>query len=116
MKIEGRLTTVTLDQFILATPPRSAPPIVDFTTHRSRPGAKNQVAHHLGPRLEIALLLSPEARPIRTTLFANASYLWMLSERTTQLMDGPGVARFTARRPAANLRGGMGVRFSWVGW
>ena len=39
-----------LDQFVLI-----GPPIVDFTIHRSRPGAKNSVAHHLGPRLELAV-------------------------------------------------------------
>lgn len=110
VKFEGRLTTVTLDELIFANPPTT-----DFTIHRSRPPAKNEVAHHIGPRLELALVLSKAARPIRTTFFAHASYLWILSERTTQLMDVSGVARYTARRRGANLRGGVGVRLSWIG-
>jgi hypothetical protein len=102
---------VTIDQLIIADPPTA-----EFTTHRSVPDAKNETAHHLGPRLEIALMLSGRARPVRTTFFANISYLWILSDRTTQLMDAAGVARFTARRHGTELRGGAGVRINWVGW
>jgi len=59
LDLAGRLTTVTLDEFILADPPT-----VDFTIHRSRTPTKNFTHHHLGPRLELALVLSTRARPM----------------------------------------------------
>lgn len=111
VKIESRLTTVTLDELVF-----DYPPIADFTIHRSRPGAKNNVAHHLGPRLELAAVLSREARPIRTTLFVEGSYLWMLTDHKETQTDPGGIATFTVKRKTHGVRGGVGVRFSWIGW
>jgi len=120
VKLQGRLTTVTLDQFVL--PPRATPPapqlpaIVDTTIHRSRPGAKNAVHHHLGPSLELGVVLSRRARPIRTTVFFHVSYLWLLSDPDEDLEDLGGVATYRIRRESQAVRGGVGVRFSWLGF
>jgi hypothetical protein len=114
VKLQSRLTTVTLDQFVLP-PDNTGTAIVDTTIHRSRPGAKNAVHHHLGPSLELGYVLSRSARPIRTTGFFHASYLWLLSDPTEEFADSGGVATFRVRRESSTFRGGVGVRFSWLG-
>ena len=119
VKLQSRLTTVTLDQFVLppdATPPDpQLPAIVETTIHRSRPGAKNAVHHHLGPSLELGVVTSRSARPIRTTVYFHASYLWLVSDPVEEFADSGGVARFRVRRESSAFRGGIGVRFSWLG-
>ncbi|MGI9258551.1 MAG: hypothetical protein ACR2QQ_06935 [Gammaproteobacteria bacterium] len=110
-KVQGRLTTVTIDPLLLGPGVTAS----DFVIHRSRPGEKNATHHHLGPRLELALVLSPDARPLRTTLFLHGSYLWLLSDPELGLMDTSGVATFRVKREQEAFRGGVGVRFSWMG-
>lgn len=121
--LAGRLTTVTLDQFDLMIPPGGCTtqspctedPVVEFGIHRSRTPRKSVTYHHLGPRLELGIVLSRNARPIRTTLYVEGSFLWLLGDRTEQLADDTGVATYTVRREATALRGGAGIRFGWVG-
>lgn len=115
IKLQSRLTTVTLDQFMLP-PDRNGTAIVDTTIHRSRPGAKNAVHHHLGPSLELGVVVSRSARPIRTTVFFHGSYLWLLSDPVENFADSDGVATFRVRREISTFRGGIGVRFSWLGF
>ena len=110
-KVQGRLTTVTIDPLLLGPGVTAS----DFVIHRSRPDEKNETHHHLGPRLELALVLSPDARPVRTTVFLHGSYLWLLSDPELGLIDTSGVATYRVKREQEAFRGGFGVRFSWMG-
>jgi len=87
----------------------------DFTIFRSDSGRESRVYHHLGPRLELAFVLSREARPIRTTFYVEGSFLWLLGDRTERLADSSGIARYSLERDETSLRGGAGIRFSWIG-
>jgi hypothetical protein len=84
---------------------------------RSRGAGREGVSqHHLGPRLELAFVLSRTARPVRTTLFVEGSYLWLLSDRSQSFRDPDGIAAYSVHRDRSGFRGGGGVRFSWVGF
>jgi hypothetical protein len=111
-KLQGRLTTVTLDPLLIGPGLTES----DFEIFRSRPGAKNTVHHHLGPRLELGLVLSPDARPIRTVFYVHGSYLWLLNDPEEELMDAGGIAFFSSEREERAFRGGIGVRFDWMGF
>jgi hypothetical protein len=71
--------------------------------------------HHLGAGLELALVLFREIRPVRTSLFVDARFLWLLSDPVTRFSDPLGVATFTVDRDEFGIRGGAGIRFSWMG-
>jgi hypothetical protein len=121
--LQGRLTTVTLDEFDLMIPPGGCTPtdpcvddpVVEFGIQRSRTSTKSVTYHHLGPRLELAFVLSRRARPIRTTLYFDASFLWLLGDGSERLSDGSGFATYSIRRESTEVRGGAGIRFAWVG-
>lgn len=71
--------------------------------------------HHLGAGLELALVLFREIRPVRISLFVDARFLWLLSDPTTTFSDPLGLATFTVDRDEFGIRGGAGIRFSWMG-
>jgi hypothetical protein len=70
--------------------------------------------HSLGPGLELGLVLFRSSRPVRATLYADARFLWLLGDDTTTF--GDSVARYTVRRDPFEIRGGAGLRLSWVGF
>ena len=88
-----------------------------FEVHRNAASASS-TDHSLGLGIELALALSRAVRPIRTSLYVDARFLWLLGDPTTEFSDpGPtGFASFTVRRDEFGVRGGAGVRFSWVGF
>ncbi|MBW2577761.1 MAG: hypothetical protein JRE38_06800 [Deltaproteobacteria bacterium] len=71
--------------------------------------------HSIGPSLEVAMaFLSP--RPIRVSIFAQIRALWLVSDKTNSFADSDGVASYSVERDDLAIRGGAGVRFSWVGF
>jgi hypothetical protein len=72
--------------------------------------------HHLGAGLELALALFRDLRPVRTSIFVDARFLWLLSDPTTTFSDELGLATFTVDRDEFAIRGGAGIRFSWMGF
>jgi len=77
---------------------------------------KSITDHSLGVGLELGLVLFRDVRPVRTTLFANTRFMWLLTDRTTTFGVTNGLATYTVRRDNMMVRGGAGVRFSWVGF
>ena len=88
-----------------------------FDVHRNTATASS-TDHSLGLGIELALALSRASRPIRTSLYVDARFLWLLSDPTTEFSDpGPtGFASFAVERDEFGIRGGAGVRFSWMGF
>jgi hypothetical protein len=89
----------------------------EFFAHRSRQKA-SITDHSVGAGLEVALVPFRSARPIRVSLYAEARFLWLVSDDTTEFGDsGPvPVASYSVVRDDFNIRGGGGLRFSWVGF
>jgi hypothetical protein len=89
----------------------------EFFAHRSRQKAST-TDHSVGAGLEVALVPFRSARPIRVSLYAEARFLWLVSDDTTEFGDsGPvPVASYSVVRDDFNIRGGGGLRFSWVGF
>jgi hypothetical protein len=109
----GNLTTVNEPN------PRDDPdfmtPTRDFEIERS--GAEwNTTDHSLGAGLELALVLFRSARPIRVSLYAEARFMWLISGSTTPFADPNGVASYSVMRDDFGIKGGGGVRLSWVGF
>jgi hypothetical protein len=88
-----------------------------FEVHRNTASASS-TDHSLGLGIELALGLFRSSRPIRTSLYVDARFLWLLSDPTTEFSDpGPtGFASFTVERDEFGIRGGAGVRLSWMGF
>ena len=87
-----------------------------FEAHRDAASASS-TDHSLGLGIELALALSRAGRPIRTSLYVDARFLWLISDPTTEFSSGPtGFGSFTVERDAFGIRGGAGVRFSWMGF
>jgi hypothetical protein len=112
--LDGLLTVVVDEGFDANT----AEPDGDLLRiYRSRGAGRRDVTqHHLGPRLELAFVLSRTARPIRTTLFVEGSYLRLLSDRSQSFRDRDGIAAYSVNRDRGEFRGGGGIRISWVGF
>jgi hypothetical protein len=72
--------------------------------------------HSLGAGLELALALFRSATPVRTSLYVDVRFLWLLSDPTTTFGDSLGLASYTVDREKFGIRGGAGVRFSWMGF
>lgn len=110
----GRITTV-----VETEPVGEVPDHERLGTDRGVPvvhrgSASASTTHHsLGAGLELGLVLFRSARPIRTSLYADARFLWLLSDRTTTFSDS--VASYGVRRDTFGIRAGAGVRFSWMG-
>ena len=60
-------------------------------------------------------MLSRRARPIRTTLYLEGSFLWLLSDRSETFVDSAGPVSYSVRRDETSMRAGAGIRFSWLG-
>jgi hypothetical protein len=88
-----------------------------FEVHRDAASASS-TDHSLGLGIELVLALSRAGRPIRTSLYLDARFLWLLSDPTTEFSDpGPtGFGSFTVERDEFGIRGGAGVRFGWMGF
>lgn len=97
----GRMTTVT----------EPSPEI--FEIYRSTADT-TIIDHSLGAGLELALFRS--ARPVRTSLYLDVRFLWLLSDPTTTFSDSLGLASYIVDRDEFGIRGGAGVRFSWTGF
>jgi len=95
--------------------PPNAPCIREFFAHKSRATA-TATDHSVGAGLEVALALFRSARPIRVSLYAEARFLWLVSDDTTEFADSNGVAAYSVVRDDFNIKGGGGLRFSWVGF
>jgi hypothetical protein len=95
--------------------PPNAPCIREFFLHKSRT-TDSVTDHSVGAGLEVALALFRSARPIRVSLYAEARFLWLVSDDTTEFADSNGVAAYSVVRDDFNIKGGGGLRFSWVGF
>lgn len=80
-----------------------------------RGSASERVTQHsLGPGLELGVALFRSARPVRVSLYADLRFLWVLGDTTTEFSDSVGSYEVT--RDRFGIRGGAGLRFSWVGF
>jgi len=86
-----------------------------FTVYKSRADAST-TDHSLGFGTEVAVALFRKVRPIRVSLYAEARFLWLLNGSTTSFRDDAGVATYNVSRDNFGIKGGGGVRFSWVGF
>jgi hypothetical protein len=96
--------------------------IREFFVHRSNQNT-SITDHSVGAGLEVALALFRSVRPIRVSLYAEARFMWLVSGSTTTLANDPkpidalnGVATYTVMRDEFGIKGGGGLRFSWVGF
>lgn len=71
--------------------------------------------HSIGPGLELAVAYL-SLRPIRISLFAQIRALWLLGDRTNGTADSAGLASYSIKRDSVTVKGGAGIRFSWVGF
>jgi hypothetical protein len=118
---EGKLTTVeettppgTVDPFPCGTRPGRPPCERTFVVHRSTANFST-TDHSVGPGLELAMAFM-SSRPIRVSLFAQIRALWLVSDATNSITDPNGVASYSVERDDLTVRGGAGIRFSWVGF
>jgi Outer membrane protein beta-barrel domain len=86
-----------------------------FEIHQSIARAST-TNHHLGFGLEFALSLFRQDLPIRTWIYADAQFTYLLSDPTTELSDVEGVASYSVTRDRFGIRTGAGLRFSWMGF
>ena len=108
---DGRFTTVN------ELNPHEDPPdgaaTRDFFIDRST-GSQTTTDHSIGAGLELALVLFRNVRPIRVSLYTGARFMWQLGDTTTTW--GDQVASYSVMRDDFGIRGGGGIRFSWVGY
>jgi hypothetical protein len=111
--LDGQLKTV--NELNPHLDPDFTTPTRDFFISRSR---ANETAtnHSLGAGLELALVLFRNFRPVRVSLYTEARFMWVLSDETTTFGDSTGTASFSVVRDDFGIKGGGGVRFSWVGF
>jgi hypothetical protein len=118
---EGKLTTVeetspldTVDPDPCGAGGVDPPCERTFVIHRSS-ASFSTTDHSIGPGLEVAMaFMSP--RPIRISLFAQIRALWLVSDKTNSVTDSAGVASYSVERDDLVVKGGAGIRFSWVGF
>lgn len=87
-----------------------------FEVHQSSVQGAAVIDHHLGFGLELAFSMFRRDLPIRTWLYADAQFMWLLNDPTTHFADSSGVAAYTVERDGFGIRGGAGFRFSWMGF
>jgi hypothetical protein len=112
----GRLTTVAeicdpcpgVDPF-----PTKPPATRTFVIERSRAN-ESTTDHSVGIGLEVAVALFRNLRPVRVSLYAESRFLWLVSGSTTTFGDSFG--SYSVMRDDFGIKGGGGVRFSWVGF
>jgi len=120
-KIDLRGALTTVDEPVPRVDPdpcggRINPPCIrEFFIHRSNEEA-DTTDHSVGLGLEVAVVPFRNVRPIRVSLYAEARFLWMVSGTTTRFADSDGVATYSVTRDDFNIKGGGGLRFSWVGF
>ncbi len=95
--------------------PRPTPCTREFFLYRSRDSATT-TDHSVGAGLELALVLFRSARPVRVSFYAQARFLWLVSDPTTTFADPAGVASYSVMRDDFGIKGGGGLRLSWVGF
>ncbi len=71
--------------------------------------------HSIGPGLEVAMAFG-STRPIRFSLFGQVRALWLVSGTTNSFTDPNGVASYRIVRDGLVVKGGIGLRWSWVGF
>jgi hypothetical protein len=103
--LSGQITTVELTN----------PVNQKFAVHRGS-ASDSSTEHSLGFGLELGLVMFRSARPVTTSLYADARFLWALGDTATTFSDPGGLATFTVDRENFMIRGGAGVRFSWLGF
>jgi hypothetical protein len=77
--------------------------------------SETRTDHSVGFGLELGLFLFRSVRPVTTSLYIDARFLWLLGDPTTTFSD-PDDATFTMEREEFMIRGGAGLRFSWLGF
>jgi hypothetical protein len=92
-----------------------SPCLRTFEVYRSRT-KDDTTDHSVGAGLEVAMVPFRSARPIRVSLYAEARFLWLVSGGKTEFSDPGGVATYSIVRDDFNIKGGGGLRFSWVGF
>jgi hypothetical protein len=118
--LSAALTTVDepvprLDPSPCGTKAAFPPCIREFFAHRSGDNAWI-TDHSVGAGLEVSLVPFRTARPIRVSLYAEARFMWLVSGSTTRLADSDGVATYSITRDDFGIKGGGGLRFSWMGF
>jgi len=124
--LSASLTTVDepvprLDPFDCGVGTGLPPCVREFFPHRSQQYTRI-TDHSVGAGLEVALALFRSVRPIRVSLYAEARFMWLVSDSTTMIndpktIDEPnGVANYSIVRDEFGIKGGGGLRFSWVGF
>jgi len=71
--------------------------------------------HSIGPGFEVAMAFL-SSRPIRISIFAQIRALWLVSNKTNSVTDSNGLASYSVERDDFVVKGGAGVRLSWVGF
>jgi len=118
--LSGMFTTVDepvpmVDPEPCGVGPAKPPCIREFFIYRSSSDV-SVTDHSVGAGIEVALALARSARPIRVALYAEARFLWLVSGSTTTFADPGGVATYVVTRDDFGIKGGGGLRFSWVGF
>jgi hypothetical protein len=119
---EGKLKTVeeTTDPPAVDPPPCTGRGCIDGPFIREFKIRESNVNfsttdHSIGPGLEVAMaFVSP--RPIQVSIFAQIRALWLVSDKTNSVTDPNGFASYSVERDDLTVKGGAGIRFSWVGF
>ncbi len=98
-----------------ALPGTPAPPCTRTFKVRRSNASSSTTDHSIGPGLEVAMAFR-SFPPIRISIFAQARALWLISDSTTSFTDRFGVASYSVERDYLSIRGGAGIRLSWVGF
>ncbi len=109
----GRL--VTVNELNPHQDPNPDTPTRNFVEVRTG-STRSTSDHSLGAGLEFALVPFRNFRPIRVALYAEARFMWIVSGSTTTFGDASGIASYSVVRDDFGIKGGGGVRFSWVGF
>ncbi len=71
--------------------------------------------HSIGPGLEVVMGFLA-SRPVRISLFGQVRFLWLLNDDTSSFTDADGFAHYSVKRDDFLVKGGIGLRLSWVGF
>ena len=112
-------TPVDPDPCGTVTPPRQPwrPPCNRTFDPRQSNANFSTTDHSIGAGLEVAMAFR-STRPIRFSLFGQVRALWLVSGTTNSFTDpGPnGAASYRIVRDGLVFKGGIGLRWSWVGF
>jgi hypothetical protein len=125
-------------QTVVEEPPGPTYETQEVFTVREGTASGSASDHSLGLGLELGLALFRSARPIRVSLYLDTRFLWLLSDPVTTFQDPSGtqtsfpdpppapppivttpsgpVGSYQVERDTFEIRGGAGIRFSWVGY